>query len=140
MAHFDSTDVSQLMRSAVKVMADRFTHSETASAAIVKRSLQIIVADPELLSNGSREHFSRLCDALPSNTLAFSTTCRLRKQSIIAMTQKKDGNSAQRHVSNRDGRVGTSRRLLHFSDGTSSRLERSDWLTGFGRGGRGPDE
>lgn len=54
MACFDSTDASyRLMRSAVKVLADRFTHSETASAAIVEHSLQIILADPELLSDGS---------------------------------------------------------------------------------------
>ncbi|AYM65707.1 hypothetical protein G6L68_24960 [Agrobacterium fabrum] len=58
MARFDSTDVSyRQMRSAVKAMADRFTHSKTASAAIVEHSLQIIVADPELLSNGSRGAF-----------------------------------------------------------------------------------
>ena len=58
MARFDSTDVSyRQMRSAVKAMADRFTHSKTASAAIVEHSLQIIVADPELLSNGSRGTF-----------------------------------------------------------------------------------
>lgn len=85
MACFDSTDASyRLMRSAVKVLADRFTHSETASAAIVEHSLQIILADPDLLSDGSRGTFSG-CATLPLNTSAFSTTCRLRQQPIIRM-------------------------------------------------------
>ncbi|AAL46064.1 hypothetical protein NT1RE_24745 (plasmid) [Agrobacterium fabrum] len=107
MACFDSTDASyRLMRSAVKVLADRFTHSETASAAIVEHSLQIILADPDLLSDGSRgalfpvvrrvalEHFG-IFNNLPTAPAADHPD-GLDKAAAAESSKNKDGNSARR--------------------------------------------
>lgn len=83
------------------MLADRFTHSETASAAIVEHSLQIIIADPELLSDGSRgaffpvvrrvalEHFS-IFNNLPAASAADHPD-GLDKAAAAESSQEKDG-------------------------------------------------